>query len=102
MIRITLGQNTAFAHHIGTIANPQGLPYIMIGDQDTDTAFRQVTDNGLGIQYRDRIDPGKRFIQQDKLWIVGQRPCDLDPAAFTTGQRDAQVFPDMGDLKVLQ
>ena len=47
-------------------ANTECFTNIMVGDQDTNVPFAQVSDDALNIQYRDRIDTGKRFIEQNE------------------------------------
>jgi hypothetical protein len=41
-----------------------------------------------------KVDTRKRFIQQDKFRVGGQRAGDLDPATFTAGERltHASIF----------
>ena len=53
----------------------------------------------LDIDHRNRIDPGKGFIQQDEVRIGGQRPGNFHAAAFTARQADAGLFRQVTDMQ---
>ena len=74
----------------------------MIGDQDTDAALLQVTDDLLDIEHRNRIDPGERFIEQNEFRVKDQRPGYLDAPAFTAGQGIAKRFCDMRQTEIFK
>src|SRR6516165_12800769 len=40
-------------------ADPQRFAHIMVSDQDPDTALRELADDALDVEYRQRVDPGE-------------------------------------------
>ena len=74
----------------------------MIGDQDADALGLEVMDDLLDIAHRDRVDPGKGFVEQDELGVGGQRASNLHAASLTAGQAHAEAVGDMVDMEFLQ
>ena len=92
VIRSAAGQHRALVDDVGAVANAQGFPHVVIGDQDADAAFLQEADDALDFDHGDRIDAGKWFIQQDEARIGRQCAGDFDPTAFTAGERQVPDF----------
>ena len=67
------------------ITNAQSFANIMIGNQHTDAALLQESDNVLNIQYGDGIDAGKGLVQQNKARIARQRAGDFNPTSLAAG-----------------
>ena len=72
------GDNVAFSDDISPLANIQCLSDIMVGDQDTNIARFEVRDDVLDIRDGDRVNPCKRFVQQDHGRFRRQRSRDRD------------------------
>src|SRR5690606_15425212 len=96
------GDQPAFADDVGGFADVQGLAHVVIGDQHADALGFKVLDDLLDIAYRDRIDPGEGFVQQDEFRRAGQGASDLHPASLATGQAHAQAVADVGDVEFLE
>ncbi len=71
----------------------------MIGDQDTQATLHQPVDVLLNILDRDRIDTGKRLIEQHELGFVDEGPGNLNAAPFAARQRISFVLSKMGDIQ---
>ena len=60
-------KNRSVIDDISAVSDLQGFSDIVIGDKNPDLLGFQVVYDFLDLQYRDRIDPRKRLIQQDEL-----------------------------------
>ena len=83
----TLGQHMTIADDEGVVANAQRLAHVVVGNQNANAALLEKTDNALNFDHGNRIDAGKRLIEQDKARLSGQRPGDFHPPTLTAGQR---------------
>jgi hypothetical protein len=61
-----------------------------------------VSDYPLDIEHGDRVDAGKRLIQQHESRIGSERAGNLDPASFTARQADAQAGANVADVQFIQ
>jgi hypothetical protein len=59
---------------IGPIDDLQRVAHIMVGNEDADAAILEVRDEVADVADRDRIDPGKRLIEQNEVRLGRQRP----------------------------
>src|SRR5262245_23054623 len=50
---------------VGPVRDLQGLPHVVVGDQDADSHLLQVPDDSLDVDDRDRIDAGERLVEED-------------------------------------
>ena len=82
MFWTAVGKNGAFTHDIGAIAYAQGFADVVVGNEYANISFRKLADNILDIDDRNRIDPGKRFVEQDKLRLISQCARYFDASAF--------------------
>ena len=73
----------------------QGLLHVVIGDEDADAAQAQLFDDALNVLHRDGVDPGKRFVEQDELWVRCQCPRNFRPPAFAAAQHVAVGLADL-------
>src|SRR5260364_402200 len=72
----------AVTDDIRMIANAERLAHIVIGHQNANIAPLQKADDFLDFQYRNRINPGKRFIQQNEFRVCRQRARNFNAAAL--------------------
>gem|GEM_PF-3156841 len=86
--RCAFHQHHAVVDDIGAVDDVEGLADVVIGNQDTDTPVLQVSDQVADIADGDRVDAGKRFVQQHEMRIGRERTGDLDTAPFTAGKRE--------------
>ena len=56
---------------------PEGLAYVVVGDKHADAALLQKAHDALDLQHGDRVDPGKRLVEQDEARPCRQRARDL-------------------------
>jgi hypothetical protein len=61
-----------------------------------------VFDNALNIEYRDRVDAGKGFVEQDEKRICGKRACNLDAASLAAGKTDTETGANMSHVQLVE
>ncbi|MPM89056.1 hypothetical protein SDC9_136164 [bioreactor metagenome] len=71
----------------------------MVGYQNSKPFLLKLFDNLLHVVHRDRVHPGKRFVQQNEHRVGHQRPGDLKPAALASGKRHGLLLCQMGKLQ---
>lgn len=81
----SLTQDTPFKEKGGFVGDGEGLLHIVVRNQDTDIAALQGINDMLNILDRNRVDTGKRLIQQDEGRVGGKCPGHLRTAALTSG-----------------
>ena len=79
-----LRQHTAITDDVGVVANTQGFTHVVVGDQYTNAPIFEEADDALDFDHGNRVNPGKRFVEQNKPRLRSQGPGDLNPAALTT------------------
>lgn len=77
------GDDFAVAQNVGVSAYSQGFAYIVIGNQHADIALDQMPDNFLYLNDRNRVNPGKGFVEQDEIGLRGQSAGNLDAPPLT-------------------
>src|SRR5258708_30556005 len=87
---------------VGVVANPQCFQHVVVRDQDADAAFLEKADDFLNVEYRDRIDARKGFIEQYEARARREGPGDLDAAALSARQRQRGRLPQMRDVEIAQ
>ena len=73
----------------------------MVGDKNTNIAVFQAPDDILYLFYLDRVDTGKRFIEHNKLWIVGKTTGNLRSTALTSRQLVTQVLANLLQIEII-
>lgn len=96
---LALGKDAAVADDISVVANTQGFANIVVGDQNTDASFLQEMHDALNFNHRNRVDTGKRFVEQNKTRTSGQGAGDFSATAFPAGNRRRQVLANTGNLE---
>ena len=66
----------------GAITNAQRFPYVMVGDQNAYAAFTKEADDFLDVDHGDRVNAGKRLVEQNEARVGRQGTRDFDAAAF--------------------
>ena len=74
----------------------------MVGDQHANAARLQKTDDALDLNDGNRVDAGKRFVQQYKTGLRGQGAGNLDAAALAAGQCRRRRVAQMLDAQFVQ
>ena len=82
--------------------NIQRVSNIVICNQHPDSAITEMVNNGFDVVYGDRVYPGERLIQQDKIGFCRQRSGDFNTAPFSAGQRLTQAVAKMLNVKFFQ
>src|SRR5215831_2432293 len=69
-------EDDAAVDDVGAVSNAQGFAHVVVGDQHADPAVAEVKDDLLDVRHRDRIDAGKRLVEQDEFRRDHQRARD--------------------------
>ena len=67
----------------------------MIGNQHTYVFFFQFNYNLLNVFHSNRINPCKRFVEQNKFWIDCKSPCNFSTSALTSRKLNSFTFSDV-------
>src|SRR5665213_1093179 len=85
LVRAALGQYLTGIDDIRAIGQSERFPYVVIGDQHTNTPIGEMADEILNVAHRDRIDAGERFVEQHVVRPGRQRAGDLDAPTLAAG-----------------
>src|SRR4029453_3902755 len=91
-VRIALRQYFPGIDGVGSGGQSQRFPDIVVGNQHADAAIGEMADQILNVPDRDRIDAGKRFVEQHVVGASSKGAGDLDPAPLAARQRDRGRF----------
>src|SRR4051812_30850350 len=80
---------------ISAISDLQGFSDVVIGDEDPDLPGFKVLNDLLDLEYSNRIDARKGFVQQNELGRNNQRSRNLHPPPLSSGQCVRQTFSDV-------
>src|ERR1700730_11526342 len=100
--RTTGCNDRALIDDVGPRADSAGLAHIMVSNQDADAAMRQLADNALDIQHRQRIHARKRLIQEHDPRLGRQGAGDLDAPPLSARERHAESSAHLADAQVLE
>src|SRR5438046_9023008 len=92
----------ALGHDVSAICHPEGFAYVVIGNQNSDSAIAQIQNHALNIVDGLRVDARKRFVEKDELGLCCQRASNLSPAPLATGQRIAARVANMLNAELLE
>ena len=67
LFRNTGGEHIAVADDIGMVAGLEGLPDVVVRDQNTDVPFLQNPDDVSDFAHSNRVDAGERFVKQNEF-----------------------------------
>ena len=71
---------------VGAITDIEGVPDIVIRDQNAQSPFGEPFDLFLDFGNGNRIDPGKRFVQKHECGLGGERAGDFETAPLASGE----------------
>src|SRR5688572_5181092 len=74
----------------------------MVRYEHADTSILQEPYDALDVEHRDRIDAGKRLVEQDEGWPRGERARDLQAPTLAAGERDRAMLAQVRDVEVLE
>src|SRR5262245_823649 len=79
--RCPAAENHSVMDDICPICNPESFPHVVIGHQDADAPVLEVKDDLLDFGDRDRVDAGKRLVEEHEFWLVDERAGNLHAPA---------------------
>ena len=80
-------ENDAAVHDVGAIGDAERFADVVIGDEHADAAVPQVKDDLLDVGDGNRIDAGKRLVEQDELRRDDERARDFRAPPLAARQR---------------
>src|ERR1700728_12165 len=83
-------------------ADPERFAHVMVSNEHADAAVRELADDALDIQDRQRIDARERLVEEHEARFARQRPRDLDAAAFPARERQAEAAAYVPDTQLLE
>src|SRR5262249_41627092 len=101
-VRRALFQDHSAAEDIRSVANSKRLSDVVVRDQHPYAALAQLRDDGLNVEYRNRVDTGKRLVEQHEAGLGAQRAPDLAPPPLTAGQRVGVMRRQVGDAELFE
>jgi len=78
---------------IGTIDDFEGYTHVVIGNEDSDPAILEMSNQLAYVGHRDRIDTGQRLVEEDEMRLRCESAGDLAASALTAGQRHRRGSP---------
>ena len=90
-VRVATSKDRAFVNYVRPIANSQCFPYVMISDEDADSAFLEETDDFLDVEHGNRVDPGERLVEQDEARAGRQSARYFHPPALAARQGNRET-----------
>jgi hypothetical protein len=81
--RIAGDQNLSIHNDVAAVADGQRLAHVMIGDEDPDVPLLELQNDVLDLAHGNRIHPGERLVEQQKLGVCSQGASDLHPAPLS-------------------
>src|SRR5436190_2272299 len=74
----------------------------MVRNQDAYPLTLELRNDLLDVHDRDRVDTGKRFVEQDELRLEDEAAGDLGPAPLAPGERVASRASDVRDGELFE
>src|SRR2546428_436762 len=95
-------EDLAIVEDVRTVRDGQGLPHVVVGDQDADAAIAQAPADLLDVGDGDGVDAGERLVQPQGLPRRHQRPGDLQPPPLAAPLRVGRVRGQRGQIQLGQ
>src|SRR4029077_7256078 len=92
----------ALIDDIGAAADPEGFTNIMVSDEHPDAALRQLANDALDVQHRERVDARERLIEQHEPGLGREGARNLDAPPLTPGERKPHALAHVPDTQLLQ
>src|SRR5438105_2189647 len=96
------GEHRAFVDDVRAVADPERFPHVMVRYEHADAALLEEPYDPLDVEDSDRIDAGKRLIEQDERRTRAERARDFQTPALAARKRDRGVLAQMGDVEILE
>src|SRR5262245_34339103 len=101
-LRSAGSKNRSVVDDISAVSDLQGFSDIVISYKNPDLLGFQMINDPLNLQYGDRINPGKRLVQQHKFGRNDQRSGYFHAASLATRKRVGETFSYVTDPKFLE
>ena len=86
LLAVAVGDDPAIQDDIGSVGRIQGLPHIVVRQQDTDSSLGELHDDLLDLADGDRVDSAERFVQENETRFHDERPGDLETPLLAAGE----------------
>ncbi len=102
MLGAALFKNRTGVQDIRSVAYSQRFANVMVGYQDSDARFLQLSDDLLNVDNRNGVYTRKRLVEQHELRRDDQRAGDFHAPAFSSRQSRAGGVAHMFDAEFLE
>src|SRR5258708_35116480 len=93
-------EDQAFVDYVRVVADSQGLPHVVVGDEDADTSFLEKTDDLLYVEHRDRVDSREWLVEEYEGGSCCERARDLDTATLAARERKRRGLSQVRDVQI--
>src|SRR5690606_13404789 len=100
-LRASAHRHDTLHQDVRTVGDVKRLDNIVVGDQNANSIVTKLPDNALKVLDRLRVNAGEGFIQEDKHWIRGERPCDFHAPHFAARKPVRYAPTKMTDPELL-
>ena len=90
-----MAEDSAIVNNVCPVGDRECLPHVMVGNQHSNSARPQPADDLLQVENGDRINAGKRFVQQDKCGIDAQAARNFNAPPLASGQSKTTVLANV-------
>ena len=98
----SVAEDLPAANHVAAVGYLQRLAHLVIGNQNGNAPLAELANNLLDATDGDRIDAGKRFVEENDLRIGNQAAGDFQSPSFAAGQRHRLTAAEFRDAKLLE
>lgn len=78
--------DVALKHKVGSVADGECFPHVVVGNEHAYAAFLEAPDKHLNIAHGEGVDTGKGFVEQNEERIADEAAGYFQAAAFTAGK----------------
>src|SRR6476620_6829920 len=97
-----LEEHLAGMDDTGPVDQAERLADIVVGNEHADAEAGQMPDQRLDIADRDRVDAGKRLVEQHESRTAGQRPGDFAAPALAARKRHRRGLAQVVYVELLE
>ena len=93
-------EDATLVDDVSAVRNGQRLTNIVVSDKDADAGGFEIKDDLLKFQNRDRVNSGKRLIEQDEGRLNRQAASNFHSTALSPGQRVPAGLAHMSQIQL--
>src|SRR5688572_12828876 len=78
LVPVSLGDDPSVENDEGAIRGVQGLPHVVVREQDPDSPLAEPEDDLLDVAHGDRVDSAERLVEEDQARVRDEGARDLE------------------------